>query len=121
MRRIISLFLLSVYVSFVAGALFSAHEDSDLIFHSSEFKGKYIASANDDHTYIVSQPANAQKIQKHSPFNGKIKLSRPGASSGFYDQTFSLKQSTSRLSRGAISRPAHNQVSIYLKNCIFLI
>ena len=120
MKRTISFFLLSVYCAFVAGTLFTANEDNDLIYHSSEFKGKYISTADDGVTYFVSQPSNAKKIQKHLPFNGKIKLTRPNISTVSFNNLISLREAAFR-SLPVIEKPPHSSVSLYIKNRILLI
>lgn len=120
MKRIISLVLLSVYFAFVAGTLFSATEDASFIYHSSEFKGKYHSSSDDGLSYLAEQ-ANAKKIQKHLPFNGKIKLTRPGSSTDLSNLTSASRDNASRNSRALCISPDFSSVSLYLKNRILLI
>lgn len=120
MNRIISLFLLSVYIAFVAGTLFSASEDGTFIYHSSEFKGKY-HSSSDDGLAFVSQQADAKKIQKHLPFTGKIKLTRPAFATASFNTTSARHESFAR-SHGVITeKPEHASISLYLMNRILLI
>lgn len=121
MKRIISLFLLSVYCAFVAGTLFTATEDADFIYHSSEFKGKYISTSDDGLSYFIAQPAHAKKVQKHLPFTGKVKLQRPNITSEFFSGPVSLKQITLRSSFPSVEKPGYSSVSLYLKNRILLI
>ena len=121
MKRIISLFLLSVYCAFVAGTLFSASADNAFIYHSSEFKGKYISSTDDGVAYFISQPAHAKKIQKHLPFNGKIKLTRPNISTDLFNNPVSFKATSLRSSFTSTEKPIYPSVSIYIRNRILLI
>lgn len=121
MKRIIALFFLSVYCAFVAGTLFTATQDGDFIYHSSEFKGKYISSEKDGLSYFVSQPAHAQKVQKHLPFNGKIKLTRPYIASEFFSNGISQKQVAYRSTHRSIEKPGYSSVSLYIRNRILLI
>ncbi len=120
MKKIISLFLLSVYVAFVAGTLFSAGEDSTFIYHSSEFKGKYHFSSDDGVSYVAEQ-ADAKKIQKHLPFYGKVKLTRPGFPTDIANSTSATRKSASRSYRAPSITPNFSPVSLYLKNRLLLI
>lgn len=121
MKRIISFFLLSVYCAFIAGTLFSAHDENAFIYHSSEFKGKYISSTDDGNAYFVAQPAHAKKVQKHLPFNGKIKLTRPNVSTEIVNNAVSLRQATLRSTFTSTEKPSYSSVSIYIRNRILLI
>ncbi|MBL7699429.1 MAG: hypothetical protein JNK79_14790 [Chitinophagaceae bacterium] len=121
MKKIISFFLFAVYCSFVAGTLFTATEDADFIYHSSEFKGKYISSTDDGLSYFISQPANVKKVQKHLPFNGKIKLTRPNISSEFFSTMLSPGQVAFNTSPRSFEKPGYSSVSLYIKNRILQI
>lgn len=121
MKRIISFFLLSVYCAFVAGTLVSPTDDSASIYRSSEFTGKYISSTDDGIAYFVAQPANSRTVQKHLPFNGKIKLTRPNIPNELPNNTISLRQASLRSSFTSSEKPSYASVSIYLRNRILLI
>lgn len=120
MKKIISLVLLSVYVAFVAGTLFSASEDATFIYHTSEFKGKYHFSSDDGVSYLAEQ-ANAKKINKSLPFVGKFKLTKPGGSTAVFHTALARHERLSPSYGAAFKKPDHSSLSLYLKNRFLLI
>jgi hypothetical protein len=120
MKKVISFFLLSVYLAFVAGTLFSTAANANFIYHSSEYKGKYFGRSYDGLSYIAQQPATAKKIHKHLPFNGKTKLIRTGFVTNVINTTL-VKESALRSHSAICVKPGHYCVSLYLRNCSLLI
>jgi hypothetical protein len=121
MKKIISLFLLSVYFAFIAGTLVSATDNAGFFYHSSEFKGKYLSSSDDGLSSFAEQPANAKKVQKQLPFTGKVKLTRPGFSNDVSSSLSLTRLSASRLNRAISVKPEYSSVSLYLRNRMLLI